>query len=128
MNLKVVVTMTKVPTYNNFYNDVVRYKYLERVDKTPEVPTQSERTYAEKYVLRRSRSRTEESTGDKFKAATGAIIGTVIPLAIMMKKQKVKNPLKLKYDLPEMLILSATSIVGGVFCSTRDYFFHIAVH
>lgn len=107
--------MTRVPTYNNFYNDVVRYKYLERVDKTPEAPSQSERAYAEKYVLRRSRSRMKESAGDKFKAATGAIIGTVIPLAVMMKKQKVKNPLKLKYDLPEMLILSAASIVGGVF-------------
>ena len=99
MNLKVVVTMTKVPTYNNFYNDVVSYKYLERVDKTPEAPSQNERAYAEKYVLRRSRSRMEESTGDKFKAAAGAIIGTVIPLAVMMKKQKVIEIKKNKYSI-----------------------------
>ena len=107
--------MASIPTYNNFYNDVVKYKYLERVDRTPESPSQSERSYAEKYVLRRSRSRMEESAGDKFKAATGAIIGTAIPMAIMMKKQGIKNPLKMQYGLKEMLVLSATSIIGGVF-------------
>ena len=107
--------MASVPTYNNLYNDVVKYKYLEQVDRTPELPSQSERSYAEKYVLRRSRSRMEESTGDKFKAAAGAIIGTAIPMAMMMKKQGIKNPLKMKYGLKEMLVLSATSIIGGVF-------------
>jgi hypothetical protein len=32
----------------------------------------------------------------------------------MMKRQGIKNPLKLEYGLKEMLILSATSIMGGV--------------
>jgi hypothetical protein len=32
----------------------------------------------------------------------------------MMKKQGVKNPFKIKYELGEMLVLSATSIIGGV--------------
>ncbi len=106
--------MTSIPTYN-FNNDLVRYKYLEQLDKTPERPNAKTRALAEKYVLRRSRSRTIESNSDKIKAAVGALIGTVIPMTMMMKNQKVKNPLKLQYGLKEMLILSATSIVGGVF-------------
>ena len=106
--------MTSIPTYN-FNNDLVRYKYLEQLDKTPERPNAKTRALADKYVLRRSRSRMVESNGDKIKAAVGAFVGTVIPLAMMMKNQKIKNPLKLQYGLKEMLILSATSIVGGVF-------------
>ena len=35
-------------------------------------------------------------------------------MAIMMKRQGVKNPLNLKYGLKEMLVLSGTSIMGGV--------------
>jgi hypothetical protein len=106
--------MTSIPTYN-FNNDLVRYKYLEQLDKTPERPNAKTRALADKYVLRRSRSRMVESNGDKIKAAVGAFVGTVIPMAMMMKNQKIKNPLKLQYGLKEMLILSATSIVGGVF-------------
>ena len=106
--------MTSIPTYN-YNNDLVRYKYLEQLDKTPERPSAKTRAIADRYVLRRSRSRMVESNGDKIKAAAGALIGTVVPMAMMMKNQKIKNPLKLQYGLKEMLILSATSIVGGVF-------------
>lgn len=105
--------MTKIPTYNH-NNDLVKYKYLERLDKSPDYPDVNVYSTAERFMLRRSRSRHEETTGDKFRAAAGAFIGTAIPMALMMKRQGVKNPLKLKYDLKEMLVLSATSIMGGV--------------
>lgn len=51
---------------------------------------------------------------DKLKAGTGALLGTLVPMIFMMKKQNIKNPLKLKYGLSEMVTLSASSIVGGV--------------
>lgn len=51
---------------------------------------------------------------EKIKSATGAIIGTSIPMIMMMKKRKVNNPLKLNYGLKDMIILSGTSVVGGV--------------
>ena len=50
----------------------------------------------------------------KIKALIGTTIGTVMPLAIMMKQRKIKNPLKMEYGLQDMLILSATSVTGGV--------------
>lgn len=105
--------MTTIPTYN-YGNDVVRYKYLERLDKTPEYPDAATHLEANRYILRRSRSRRKEDVSDKLKAAAGATIGTVIPMAIMMKNQGIKSPLKLKYGLKEMLILSATAVMGGV--------------
>lgn len=54
------------------------------------------------------------SNTDRIKAITGSLIGTVIPMAIMMKKQKIKNPLKLKYGMRDMVGMSAGSIAGGV--------------
>lgn len=51
---------------------------------------------------------------DRLRAGVGAILGTAIPLAIMMKNRKIKNPLKMSYDLGDMVLLSASSIVGGV--------------
>ena len=51
---------------------------------------------------------------DKIKAAAGSIIGTTIPLLLMMKKQGVKNPLKLKYGMWDMVGVAGSSIVGGV--------------
>lgn len=105
---------TTIPTYN-YNNDFVRYRYLERLDKTPEVPDAKTRAVADKYILRRNRSQNVETSSDKIKAAFGSIIGTIIPMAFMMKTQKVKNPLKLTYGLKEMLLLASTSILGGVF-------------
>lgn len=106
--------MTKIPAYN-YANDIIKYKHLESLDKTPELPDENTRAIANHYVLRRSRSRFKETSDDKLKALCGSIIGTVLPMALMTKKQGVKNPLKLKYGLREMIILSATSIMGGVF-------------
>lgn len=63
----------------------------------------------------RSRSYEHEiTTGDKIRAAAGSILGTAIPMALIMKKQKIKNPLKLNYDLKDMITLSASSVTGGV--------------
>ena len=64
-----------------------------------------------KIYLRRSTAYEHKvSTTDKIQACAGAIIGTAIPLIFMMKKQKIKNPLKLHYGLHEMVMLSASSI------------------
>ena len=54
------------------------------------------------------------SKADKTKALIGSTIGTVLPILFMMKKQGVKNPLKLKYGMWDMIGVSAGSIVGGV--------------
>lgn len=54
------------------------------------------------------------SKADKTKALVGSTIGTVLPILFMMKKQGVKNPLKLKYGMWDMIGVSAGSIVGGV--------------
>lgn len=54
------------------------------------------------------------STADKTKAFVGSTIGTMIPILLMMKKQKVKNPLKLQYGMWDMIKTSAGAIVGGV--------------
>ncbi len=54
-----------------------------------------------------------QNNNAKIKAAFGAIVGTVIPVAIMMKKQNIQNPLKLEYNLKDMLVLSSASIMAG---------------
>lgn len=54
------------------------------------------------------------SKADKTKALIGSTIGTILPILYMMKKQGVKNPLKLKYGMWDMIGVSAGSIVGGV--------------
>ena len=105
--------MNNIPTYN-YNNDLTRYKYLERVDKTPDYPSVSELSAAHKYLLHRNHSRHIETRREKFQAGLGSIVGTIIPMILMMKKQGVKNPLKLSYGLKEMLILSGTSVMGGV--------------
>lgn len=56
----------------------------------------------------------EISNEDKTKAFLGSAIGTALPLLLMIKKQKIKNPLKLKYGMWDMVGVSASSIAGGV--------------
>ena len=108
-----MVSMTSIPTYN-YNNDVVKYKYLERVDVSPEYPDKSIKAAADKFISRRNRSIRKESNSDKIQAFLGATLATAITMAYLMKKQKIKNPLKLKYELSDMLILSGTPIIGGV--------------
>ena len=62
----------------------------------------------------RNKAYRDVTANDKLKSAVGATIGTIIPMALMMKKQKIKNPFKLEYGIKEMLILATTSIVGAV--------------
>lgn len=54
------------------------------------------------------------STADKTKALVGSTLGTAIPILLMMKKQSIKNPLKLNYGMWDMVKTSAGAIVGGV--------------
>lgn len=105
--------MNNIPTYS-FYNNINKYKYLERIDKSPEYPDINVQDAADTYILRRNRSLKAESGKDKFQAGIGSAIGTILPLIFMMKKQKIKNPFKLEYGLKDMLILSGSPIVGGV--------------
>ena len=105
--------MTRIPTYN-YNNDFVKYKYLEKVDKSPDYPDVTTISAAQRFMLRRNHTSRKESLKDRFQAGIGAILGTVLPMAFMMKRQRIKNPFKLEYGLKEMLILSATSIMGGV--------------
>ena len=54
------------------------------------------------------------SHADKTKAFIGSTLGTAIPILLMMKKQGVKNPMKLKYGMWEMVETAAGAIIGGV--------------
>lgn len=47
------------------------------------------------------------------KALIGSVVGTVIPVAAMMKSQKTFNPIKLEYKLKDMIIVSGSAIAGG---------------
>ncbi len=108
--------MTSIPnTYSyNYNNDTSRFKYLERVDLTPETHDKSLKIAAQKFILRRNRLTRKETNIDRIQAFGGALLGTAVTLAAMMKKQKVKNPLKLEYGLKDMIVLSGTPILGGV--------------
>ena len=106
--------MTSIPTNYSFINDKVKFRYLEKLDISPELPDKKAQVTADKFILRRNRMSRQATNIDKLQAATGALIGTAIPMLFMMKKQGIKNPLKLKYGLKEMLILSGCPIVGGV--------------
>ena len=58
--------------------------------------------------------KSNENSKTSIKSVIGAVGGTVIPLVIMMKQRKIKNPLKMEYGLQDMVILSGTSVCGGV--------------
>ena len=108
--------MTSIPTtYSyNYNNDVNRFKYLEKLDLTPEQHDSSMKASANKYYSRRNHITRLESSSDKLQALIGSVLGTTLTLIAMMRHQKVKNPLKLKYGLKEMIVLSGTPILGGV--------------
>lgn len=65
-------------------------------------------------ALRHKANERDITLNDKIRAGVGAIIGTAIPMAVMMKKRKIKNPIKLNYNMSDMITLSATSIAGSV--------------
>ncbi len=106
--------MTSIPTNYSYVNDNVKYRYLEKIDVSPEIPDAKIKATADKFMLRRNRLSRKESNVDRLQALGGAVLGTTLAMLALMKKQGIKNPLKLKYELGEMLILSAAPIVGGV--------------
>ena len=63
--------------------------------------------------IQSSPSKTNNNMYAKIRSGIGAVAGTAIPLAIMMKNRKIKNPFKMEYGLQDMLILSGTSVAGG---------------
>ena len=65
-------------------------------------------------ALRHKANERDITLDDKLKAGFGAVLGTAIPMVVMMKKRKIKNPLKLNYNMSDMIMLSATSITGSV--------------
>ena len=93
---------------------VIKYRYLERVDVSPGIPDKLAHDTAKDFILRRDRSKRKATPKDMLQAAAGSLIGVAIPMFFMMKKQKVKNPFKLEYGLKEMMVMSATPIMGGV--------------
>lgn len=49
----------------------------------------------------------------KYKVALGSVVGTVVPLVALAKKQKT-NIFNIKYNAMSMILLSAGAIVGGL--------------
>lgn len=97
------------------YN-AVNYKYplLESYDTYPEYGD-TKYSLGQKLYNKRHKSLIRKvSAEDRYKALAGSLIGISIPLALMMKKQKVKSPFKLNYGLTDMVTLSGASILGGV--------------
>lgn len=71
--------------------------------------------YSERTFSRRNRAYTRDvNTDDKIKAAIGSSVGTLLPMIYLAKRQNVKNIFKLRYALSDMVLLSATSVAGGV--------------
>lgn len=66
------------------------------------------------YVSYRYHQIRESERKEAIRSAIGATIGTAVPLLIFAKKQKIQNPLKLKYGLKELIGVSTGSIIGGV--------------
>lgn len=107
--------MTKITEISFLNNSTYN---TPKADKTTNASSntlkQKIQTRGENFVLRRSRSEREETVTEKAQATIGAVVGTIIPMLFMMKKQKLKNPLKLDYGLKEMIVLSASAIMGSV--------------
>lgn len=98
--------------------DIVKYPNLERFDTLPDYGDRQYRNTSGvgEFFARRHKAYERKITGtDRLKAGLGAAIGTLIPLILLMKKQKVNNPFKLNYGLGDIVMLSASSITGGTF-------------
>mgnify|MGYP003290348679 CR=1 FL=1 len=72
--------MTSIPTtYSyNYNNDTQRFKYLERLDRSPEFHDKSVKVEAHRFILRRNRLSRAETRNDKIQALSGALIGTAL--------------------------------------------------
>ena len=78
--------MTSIPTtYSyNYNNDINRFRYLESLDRTPELHDSRVKADAKRFMLRRNRLSRLESNSDKLQALVGAILGTALTLIAMM--------------------------------------------
>ncbi len=93
------------------------FEYINMITPTIDSSTcfkQFDNKYKKYTMLRSHHYEREEILSDKIKAGTGAVLGTAIPICMMIKKRGIKNPFKLKYDLKDMVILSGSSVAGGV--------------
>lgn len=68
-----------------------------------------------KFDIRTYRNHRKEpaDSSAKYKVATGAVVGTVLPMLYLAKKQKT-NIFKIKYNTKEMIMLSSGAILGGL--------------
>ena len=55
---------------------------------------------------------------DKIKAGIGSTLGVMIPLAMYMKKQNIKNIFHVKYTVKEMIAIAAGGNIGGILLSS----------
>ncbi len=90
---------------------------LKEIGQSPQYSTlnsfSSGRKVKTGYLSYRYHKTRKNEKKEAFRALTGAVIGTAIPLILFAKKQNV-NILKVKYGLKELIGVSAGSIAGGV--------------
>lgn len=93
-------------TFASNYNAPILSREYSKVTKRSSLKTI--------HALRHKSMERDITTDDKIRAGIGSIIGMALPLFVMMKHQKVKNPFNFKYGMKEMILLSGASIAGGV--------------
>ncbi len=79
----------------------ISYGYIN-INSSPDVPQKSSKS----------------SKANKILAAAGAITGVGTVLTVIMKHQKIKNPMKVKYTVKEMLCMAAAGDTGGIMFSS----------
>lgn len=92
----------------------INNKIYENTFSVFKSPNKEQGVYNNKQKRRVKAYSRDISNADKTKALVGSTLGTLGFMAYMMSKQKIKNPLKLKYGMWDMVGASAASIVGGV--------------
>ncbi len=86
----------------------------DSVNKKPYKSFKSANNVKKGYIARRYHTSETVEFNTKIKAATGAIIGTTIPLLYFTRKNPgLKNIINMKYGLKEMVVTSITGISGG---------------
>ncbi|MBD5401921.1 hypothetical protein HDR58_03845 [bacterium] len=94
------INITQKPTMMSFLANrrEISYGYINLQKKEPPKP--------------------KVSSKDKILAAVGSMTGVGITLTALMMKQKIKNPLHVKYKVGEMLTMAAAGNVGGIMLSS----------
>ena len=86
----------------------------DSVNKKPYKSFKSANNVKKGYIARRYHTSETVEFNTKIKAATGAIIGTIIQLLYFTRKNPgLKNIINMKYGLKEMVVTSITGISGG---------------